>query len=132
MSEKENIQQPKFPDIFWLSIVAGVVIIVMNILRWSLVEMLTPFMEPLFELMVFGSFIFTLLWSLVYGLLRFKKQKLTAILPLVLDVLYIKKRIRVESSKGDVFINEGTEQFFARISLPKEAIYGRTAECCET
>lgn len=83
MSKKENI---KLPIIFWLSIIASTVAIVINIFRWSLFELLTPFLEPMLELAIYGFFLVIIIWSLIYGVIKVKSQKIKALIPAMINI----------------------------------------------
>lgn len=86
MSEKENI---KFPIIFWLSIIVSTVAIVINIFRWSLVEILTPFLEPMLELIIYGFFLIIIIWSFIFGLMKMKSRKIKALIPCIINIATI-------------------------------------------
>ena len=68
-------EKSKYWFVFMLSItlLLSVVILIINIFRWSLVEILTPFLEPILELFVYGCFIIFMLISLLY--LLFTKSR---------------------------------------------------------
>jgi hypothetical protein len=83
MSKKENI---KLPIIFWLSIIASIVATSINIFRWSLIEILTPFLEPMLELAIYGFFLIIIIWSFIFGLMKMKSQKIKAFIPIIINI----------------------------------------------
>lgn len=52
-----------------LTLILSVLILIINIFRWSLVEILTPFLEPMLEILVYGCFYLFIFISLLYVLL---------------------------------------------------------------
>ena len=58
----------------------GVVLFV-SVFRWTLVEYLTPFLEPLFEMVVGVFFIVALIWSLVHLIKAWKSGLVVSMLP---------------------------------------------------
>lgn len=86
MSKKETI---KLPIIFWLSFIASVSAIVINIFRWSLVELFTPFLEPMLELAIYGFFLVIIVWSLIYGVTKIKSQKIKAFIPAIINIVAV-------------------------------------------
>ncbi len=87
MNKKGNIKRLKFPLIFWLSVIASVIVILVSFFRWKLVDILTPFIEPILELIVFVFFLVAILWSLIFGLLKIKSQKTRAFVPLSINLV---------------------------------------------
>ena len=59
---------------------SGVVLFV-SIFRWTLVEYLTPFLEPLLEMLAGAFFLVALIWSLVHLMKAWKRGAVVATLP---------------------------------------------------
>jgi hypothetical protein len=55
------------------SLLLGAVILAVEIFRWTLVDWLTPLIEPILELALGCAFLFVLLWSLVHFVSQAKK-----------------------------------------------------------
>jgi hypothetical protein len=55
------------------SVLLGVFILAVEIFRWTLVEWLTPLVEPILELALGCTFLFVLLWSLIYFVRQAKR-----------------------------------------------------------
>lgn len=72
-----------------LSIIGSVTIILLQICRWSLVDLLTPFIEPFVEIIVWGFFCIILISSLGVGAFRFKKEKQKAFVPFIINLITI-------------------------------------------
>lgn len=84
MSKKETI---KSSITFWISVITSVLVIGINIFRRSLVDVFTPFFQPMFELTVYGFFLIIIIWSLVYGLIKVKSQKIKAFVPAIINIV---------------------------------------------
>ncbi len=62
------------------SCASGLVLFV-SVFRWTLVEYLTPFLEPLFEMVAGAFFLAALIWSLVHLIRTWTRGPLMAMLP---------------------------------------------------
>ncbi len=67
-----------------VALCASGVVLFVSVFRWTLVEYLTPFLEPLFEMVVGVFFIVALIWSLVHLIKTWKSGPVVAVLPLLL------------------------------------------------
>ena len=65
------------------SCASGVVLFV-SVFRWTLVEYLTPFLEPFFEMVVGAFFLAALIWSLVHLIRTWRRGLLVAVLPVLI------------------------------------------------
>jgi hypothetical protein len=65
------------------SCASGVVLFV-SIFRWTLVEYLTPFLEPLFEMVVGAFFLAALIWSLVHLISAWRRGPVMSALPVLI------------------------------------------------
>ena len=84
MEKDPNILKRKI-TIMELSVIGSVAIILLNIFRWSLVDVLTPFLEPFVEIIVGGFFLILLIRSIVTAISRFKKEGKKALVPLIIN-----------------------------------------------
>jgi hypothetical protein len=64
-----------------LALCASGVVLFVSVFRWTLVEYLTPFLEPLFEMVVGVFFIVALIWSLVHLIKGWKSGLVVSMLP---------------------------------------------------
>ena len=67
-----------------VALCASGLVLFVSVFRWTLVEYLTPFLEPLFEMVVGVFFIVALIWSLVHLIKTRKSGSAVAVLPLLL------------------------------------------------
>jgi hypothetical protein len=68
----EGSKHPRRP-VMTASVLLGAIILSVEIFRWTLVEWLTPFVEPILELALGCAFLFVSLWSLVHFVRQTKK-----------------------------------------------------------
>ncbi|HKT24313.1 MAG TPA: hypothetical protein VJR04_06900 [Terriglobales bacterium] len=66
-----------------VALCASGVVLFVSAYRWTLVEYLTPFLEPLFEGVVVAFFFVALIWSLVHLIKHLKNEFTAAMLPLL-------------------------------------------------
>lgn len=71
------------------SIISSLILILLQIIRWSLFEVLTPFIEPFFEIIIYGLFLATLIWSIIYFLRNVKIIGKYALIPILIHVLTV-------------------------------------------
>ena len=64
-----------------------VVAILISLFRWTLIEFLTSFLEPVLEMGVLVVFLASVIWSLVHMIRARKKGALTALLPMSLNIV---------------------------------------------
>src|SRR5690348_15816293 len=70
-----------------VSVSLGAVLLVVDIFRWTLVDWLTPFLEPILELSLECAFVLVSIWAAVYLVRRLKKLGATrAALPLLVNI----------------------------------------------
>ncbi|MBP9718100.1 hypothetical protein KBD59_02270 [Candidatus Gracilibacteria bacterium] len=74
------------PAVTRFSIGVSAIVLAVSIFRWNLVEIFTPFLEPLLELVVLIVFVIALIWSLIFCLMEFKRQKKIALLPVLINI----------------------------------------------
>lgn len=74
------------PNLFRLSIIASIATIGINIFRWPLTDILTPFLEPILELAIYGFFLIIIIWSFIFGLIQMKNQKIKAFIPIIINI----------------------------------------------
>ena len=72
------------------TVIVGTTLLLLNIFRWTLVEWLTPFIEPLLELIVSAAFFGVTVWALVYFIRkRRSKGALRSVTPLAINLLVL-------------------------------------------
>lgn len=69
-----------------VAIGASAATILLSLFRWTLVEYLTPFLEPLLEIATGLVFLGSLVWSIAHLIRHRRKGMSSAILPLVVNV----------------------------------------------
>jgi hypothetical protein len=79
---KEN----NFGVLLWCSIITSVLLLSISLFRWTLVDILTPFLQPLLELVVWGSAILVLICALIYMVMNIKRIKLLAAIPMLISL----------------------------------------------
>lgn len=75
-----------FIAVFWCTIISSVLLLGVSLFRWTLIDTLTPFLEPLLELVIWGSAIIVLIWSLIYMVITIRKSKFIAAIPFFISL----------------------------------------------
>jgi hypothetical protein len=69
------------------AVCASCVVILVSIFRWTLVEYLTPFLEPLLEMVIGVFFVVVLIWSIAHAIKAWKHGTGAALLPVLVCLL---------------------------------------------
>lgn len=72
-----------------ISLFVSHLVIVMQIIRWELVDILTPFIEPLLELLIVVGFFGVFCWSLLNFAVHITKSLHRALLPLAIQLITV-------------------------------------------
>lgn len=70
-----------------VALCASGAVIFVSLFRWTIVEYLTPFLEPFLEMAVAGFFVIALIWSIVHSIRRRSHGISTALLPVFVCLL---------------------------------------------
>lgn len=87
MKEREKNTSRKL--VLYFSIIMSSLLILLNVFRWELVEVLTVFLQPFLELIIGVAFLVILTWSVIYFIKNIYKMKYKAVLPLVINLITI-------------------------------------------
>lgn len=85
VKEKEKYTSRKL--VLYFSIIMSGLLILINIFRWKLVEILTVFLEPFLELIIGATFLVVLIWSIIHFTKNVRKLKYKALLPMVINLI---------------------------------------------
>jgi hypothetical protein len=77
----------KLPPIFWFSLIIGSCLILVNLFSWSLVDLLTVFIQPILEFLVWCLFFSAFLGSFIYIFFNLKRHKAKALLPFLINII---------------------------------------------
>ncbi|HJT71702.1 MAG TPA: hypothetical protein VJ731_15995 [Terriglobales bacterium] len=70
-----------------ISAIASGLVILVSLFRWTIVEYLTPFLEPFLEMAIAGFLVIALIWSIVHCLKAWGRGLAFAFLPLIVCLL---------------------------------------------
>jgi hypothetical protein len=70
-----------------LALCSSGAVILVSLFRWTIVEYLTPFLEPFLEVAVAGFFVIALIWSIVHSIRSWRHGIRTALLPVFVCLL---------------------------------------------
>ena len=73
--------------VLYFSIFISSLLVVINIFRWKLIEILTVFLEPFLELIISVIFLAVLVWSIIYLGKNVRKLKYRALLPMGINLI---------------------------------------------
>jgi hypothetical protein len=79
--------QRKRPAILYAVVATSLAGLLLSILRWQLVAIVTVFIEPLIEFVVFGVFLGVFLWALVYAFIPFREFSCRRFTPIALALM---------------------------------------------
>lgn len=77
----------KIHKIILISSLSSVMLILIQMLRWSLIETITPFLEPVIEVVLYGFFLATFIWAIIYFIKNGKSIGKCAIIPFLIHVI---------------------------------------------
>lgn len=80
----KNIQ---FKVLLCSSIISSALLMGISLLRWTLVDIITPFLQPLLELVVWGSAIIILIWASLYMVVNIRRAKFLVIIPMLISLI---------------------------------------------
>ena len=70
-----------------VALCASGAVILVSLFRWTIVEYLTPFLEPFLEMAIAGFFVIALVWSIVHSIRSRGHGRRTALLPVFVCLL---------------------------------------------
>jgi hypothetical protein len=76
----------QFKILLWCSIISSPLLMCVSLFRWTLVDILTPFLQPLLELVVWGSAIVILIWAIISMVFTIRRAKLLAVIPMLISL----------------------------------------------
>lgn len=79
----------KLPPIFWFSLVIGSCLILVNLFSWSLVDLLSIFIEPVLKFLIWCLFVLTFVLSFIYIIFNLKQHKAKVLLPFLINIITI-------------------------------------------
>jgi len=72
-----------------LSCGISVILIMVNIFRWNIIDIVTVFVQLFIELIVYIAFLIIIIWSIFYWITNFKDKKMYAMIPLIINIITI-------------------------------------------
>jgi len=69
-----------------MAIATASIVLFVSLFRWTLVEFLTPFLEPILEMTIGVLFLISLIWSVVHSVRFIWRKPGDAVVPLVINV----------------------------------------------
>lgn len=69
-----------------MSIAGSLSLLLLNIFRWTLVDMLTPFFEPFIDIMIYGLFFISSLTVLIYCLATLSSGRKRTAIPILINL----------------------------------------------
>lgn len=82
-------EKKRIPKVLYFSIVSSVLLMLINIFRWRLIEIITVFLEPLVELFIDLLFLGGVIWSIVYFIRNVRKERFGVIIPFAISIITI-------------------------------------------
>ena len=87
MQRKHYNSPIKLPPIFWFSLLIGSGLILVNLFSWSLVDLLTVFIEPVLKFLIWGLFLLVFFLSFISIFFNLKRYKIKAFLPFLINIV---------------------------------------------
>lgn len=76
----------KFNWLFWISVLSGLLIIILQFFQWNLIEIFTPFLMPFVWFLIYGLFLVVFIVSIIW---LFKKKDWKPFVVLIITILLL-------------------------------------------